>query len=63
MSLFDALAPFTEPGAITSEAKLGTAISNLFDALDSAEDDIVSLLLSLANTSSGVFETVMTSRT
>lgn len=62
MDLSDALASFELPTTIESPRALDDAISNLVDALNPAEADLVSLLSTLAYAVHGILEVILTSR-
>ncbi|KAG8937467.1 hypothetical protein FRC00_005253, partial [Tulasnella sp. 408] len=62
MDLSEALAAFGLPGSVDSPRALDDAISNLFEALDAADAELVSLLSTLTYAIHGILEVVLTSR-
>lgn len=62
MDLSDALAAFGLPGSVDSPRALDDAISNLLEALDAADADLVSLLSTLTYAIHGILEVILTSR-
>ncbi|KAG8921859.1 hypothetical protein FRC00_008136 [Tulasnella sp. 408] len=62
MDLSEALAAFGLPGSVDSPRALDDAISNLLEALDAADADLVSLLSNLTYAIHGILEVILTSR-